>query len=298
MKRVVRWIVPSTAGALVAVVAIAVGSTFAQEPETTPSPTPPAQVTPSAPADTETDGRGFRGGRGGRFGGDEELATALGITVEELDAAQEAAHAAALQQAVAEGLITQEEADAILSGEGRRFHRHGLRGSDIDYDALLAAELGISVEELEAAEDEARASALDAAVAEGLLTQEQADLIEAREALREYVDREAILAEALGMTAEELEAAKAEGQSLSDIIEAQGLDAETVRAEMQAGYEAAVEQAVTDGVITREQADAILSGDGFGGPGFGFGGRGRHGFGGPRGDFDSAPDTTTPESDA
>ncbi|HEX8682053.1 MAG TPA: hypothetical protein VF707_07060 [Ardenticatenaceae bacterium] len=295
MKRVVRWIVPSTAGALLAVVAIAVGSTFAQEPETTPSPTPPAQVTPSAPADAETGGRGFRGGHGGRFVGHEELAAALGITVEELDAAQEAAHAAVLQQAVAEGLITQEEADAILNGEGRRFHRHALRGSEIDYDALLAAELSISVEELEAAEDEARASALDAAVAEGLLTQEQADLIEAREALREYVDREAILAEALGMSAEELEAAKAEGQSLSDIIEAQGLDVETVRAEMQAGYEAAVEQAVTDGVITREQADAILSGEGFGGPGFRFGGRGRHGFGGPRGDFDSAP--TMPESE-
>jgi hypothetical protein len=221
------------------------------------------------------------------------LAAALGIAVEELDAAQEAAHAAALQQAVAEGLITQEEADAILSGERRGFHRHGLRGSEIDYDALLAAGVGISVEELEAAEDEARASALDAAVAEGLLTQEQADLIEAREALREYVDREAILAEALGMTAEEFDAAKAEGQSLSDIIEAQGLDVETVRAEMQAGYEAAVEQAVTDGVITRAQADAILSGDGFDGPGFG--GRGRRDFGGPRGGFDSAP--TMPESE-
>lgn len=303
MKAASKWIIPPAIGATVAVVAIAVGSAFAQEPGTA-TPTPPAQVTPSVPVDEDDDGlqdgRGFRGGHGGAFGHNEEaLAAALGITVETLDAAQQEAYAAALQQAVAQGLITQEEADALLSGEGGRgFRRHGLRGAEIDFNALLADALGITVEALDAAREEAQASALAAAVADGQITQEQADLIQARQALRDYIDQEAITAAALGITVEELEAAKADGQHLRDIIEARGLDVETVQAALQAGYEAAVQQAVTAGIITQAQADQILSGEGWGGrgPRDGFGGFGGPSFRGPRdGSDDSLP--ATPDSE-
>ena len=64
--------------------------------------------------------------------------------------------------------------------------------------------------------------------------------------------------------------------------------------------EAAVQQAVTDGVITQAQADEILADDGFslfgrgdrgGHHGGGRGGRGGHGFFSP-----TLPDSTTPDT--
>ena len=60
-----------------------------------------------------------RGGPGGRgfMGGDvdhsQRLADALGITVDELEAAQESAHEAAIAQAIEDGGITQEQADEM-----------------------------------------------------------------------------------------------------------------------------------------------------------------------------------------
>jgi len=61
------------------------------------------------------------GGHGGRFGFrtdfdyDAYLAEELGVTVDELQDARQAAHAAALEQAVAEGVISEEQADLFLS---------------------------------------------------------------------------------------------------------------------------------------------------------------------------------------
>lgn len=179
------------------------------------------------------------------------------------------------------------------NGFGRGFGFHGLRGGDDRYDELLADELGITVERLNEARQAAYSRALDQAVADGDLTQEQADLLEARQALETYIDEEAILAGALGMTVRELQDARAAGQRLDEIIEAQGLDPATVRDAMQQGYEDAVQQAVAGGVITQAQADQFLAGDGF--PGFGRGRRFH--FHGPRGGgFRGAPDTTTPDS--
>jgi hypothetical protein len=125
--------------------------------------------------------------------------------------------------------------------------------------------LGITAEELQAAKVEVQSRVLAEAVAAGEITQEEADMITARQALQEYL-----------------------------------------RDRMQTAYEAAVAQAVTDGVITQAQADQILSegGRGFMGPGMGggrhggpgeFGGRGH----GPRqapGDAPDSPESTTPES--
>lgn len=235
MKRMMRWFITTLATAMIVAAAVGIGSAFAQEPATTPDS---EQVTP--PADK---GFGPHGPRG--HGG-------LGVS-----------------------------------------HEH------------LADALGITVEELEAAIAEARAAALADAVADGRITQEQADMVAARAALAEYIDHHALLADVLGMSVAELEEAQAAGQRLDEIVEAQGLTMEEARAAVQAAHEAAVQQAVSDGVITQEQADQFLSGEGRRGPGFGGRGRGPDGPGGPRGpgfapDFDRDSDTrpsTLPGSD-
>lgn len=245
-------------------------------------------------------------GRGGFKGIDYQklLADALGITVDQLNAAYEKARTAAIEQAVEEGLITREQADEMLvwGGLGRKGFgffglgrgSKGVPGGKIDENALLAEALGITVDELEVAREKANLAAIEQAVKDGIITQEQADEMLARKKLQSYLDRDVLLAKALGMTVEELKAAYAEGKTLSTLMSEKGLDAATVREKLVAAYNEALAQAVKDGVITQEQADEMQSGDGFGpggpmmfggpmGPGRGrghgdFGGRG---FGSP-----------------
>jgi hypothetical protein len=161
---------------------------------------------------------------------------------------------------------------------GGAFGRGGF-GDKEAREAALADALGISVEELEAAQLEARATLIEQAEAEGLITAEQADLLLALPELQTYMDREAWLASALGMSVEELQAALEDGTRLSDLIEELGLDPITVRESVQAARAEAIQQAVDDDVITQAQADEILSGSEFG---FHLGLEGR-GFGGGRG---------------
>jgi hypothetical protein len=164
-----------------------------------------------------------------------------------------------------------------FGGRGQ-FGGPGGFGARIDYDALLAEALGITVEELEAAKEKAHLAGIQQMVDEGFLTQAQADLMSARVKLNSFIDREALTAKALGITVEELQAARDEGKSMFQLMQDLGLDPATVHTAMNTAYQEAVQQAVTEGVITQDQADIILSlpgGAGFGGPG------GRHGRGGP-----------------
>lgn len=194
---------------------------------------------PAAAADTAV----VQVQRGGQGQGDEYLAQALGVTAAELQAAQQTAQDAAIDQALAQGLITQAQADALkerAGSFGRGFHRFfGMDASTIDMNALLADALGITADELAAARSQAQDLALAAAVEDGRLTQEQADQLKARQALQTYLNE-------------------------------QGFDAE-----LQALYERFVQQAVQAGVITQDQADALLSQQGS------F--HGMRGFGGMRG---------------
>jgi len=139
---------------------------------------------------------GPRGGRGmdgpgmmgpqGLFGDDQAtyLADALGITVEELEAAQTTARNAAIDQAVTDGNLTQEQADQLKASD-RSMPPFAL-GKNADHEAMLAEALGITVEDLDAAKAEARAAALAQAVADGDLTQAEADLLTARQAFAVY----------------------------------------------------------------------------------------------------------------
>lgn len=155
---------------------------------------------------------------------DEYLAEALGISVDELQAAYEEVRIAAIEEAVEEGALTEEQADELLD-DANGFHGrfgHGFRFSGLDEEALLADALDISVEALQAARAEALAAKLEAMVEAGRLTQERADIMAAREAVEGYFDQEAV-------------------------------------AEMiQEAYESAVAEALADGVITQEQADQLL----------------------------------------
>lgn len=189
------------------------------------------------------------------FGGftDEDLATALGIDVTSLQTAKKTAADEALQQAVDQGLITQEQADQMKErGDGSRGFGgpEMMRGDKIDYETLLAKALGISADELKAAYSQAANAALDRAVANGDLTADQANLSRARAALA---------------------------------------GSEKFQSDLKAAYEAALKAAVSDGVITQEQADLLMKEDGaampggFFGPGGWGGPGGRHSFGGPDG---------------
>lgn len=117
-------------------------------------------------------------------------------------------------------------------------------------------------------------------------------------------------AKALGMTADELSTQLWGGQTLSGLAEKAGVDLKTVQdavtAACQTATRDAIEQAVTDGTLSREKADWLLEGldKGYwgGGNDFGFG-FGPRGFGGHRNfgrfPFNSDPTPTpAPGSDA
>lgn len=110
-------------------------------------------------------------------------------------------------------------------------------------------------------------------------------------------------ADALNMTVDELKTQLWAGESLADLAETAGVELTDVQAAVQAACQTAtkdaIEQAVTDGTLTREHADWLLEGleKGFWGAdngSLGLGGRGR-GFGpgghGGRGGSDTAPTT-------
>ncbi len=214
------------------------------------------------------------------------LAEALGITVEELEAAHQAARDAAIAQALEQGLITQEQADNLIvwGNRGRGFRLPGFKRApkDLDSDieridgnALLAEALGITVEELQAAREQANEAAIAQAIEKGIITQEQADQMQSRKELQSYLDRNVLMAEAFGTTVEELQAARKEGKTLTDLLAEYGMDAATLREKIQEATEAAIARAIEDGVITQEQADRIKNRAGPGSrvPGLDMGGR-------------------------
>jgi hypothetical protein len=178
--------------------------------------------------------RGDRGGRHGFGNEDPYLAETLGITTEELQAARE-------------------EARSNFEGPD----------SETDMDTLLAEALGIGVDELLAAQEAAREAAIEQALADGKITEEQVAIMEARQALQKYLQKDELLAKSLGISVEELEAYQEEGLRTPDLIEELGIAEEDFQTNMQAAREEALQQAVEDGIITQEQANEILE-DGFG----------------------------------
>jgi hypothetical protein len=285
-------------GILIVLLALAalIGSslTFAQdEPDTDDPVTTPEDDSTSEDSTTDatTSGYGRFGhhGRGGhglvdREAARELLAEELGVTVEDLEAAHDAVM------------------NAVLAADGRP-DRDEVR-------TLLAEELGVTVEELEAAQTAVQEAMLAQLVEDGSITQEQLDEMLEMRALHDLAqdifsrdDAQAVIAEELGLTVEELAAARDEGTRIYDLAEEQGIDIDTLMTAVSDARTAAFEQAVADGLLTQEQADLLLSQrgpnfGGFGGHG-GPGGRGMHGgpsggggFGNGNGNGNSLPQTT------
>lgn len=225
------------------------------------------------------------------------LADELGISLEELQAAQEEAFNAGIQQAVEKGLITEEQAEAIKSRQFgfKRGFIQGFKlgrlsaGRGFDNSELLAEALGIEVEELQAAQQRAHEAALEQAVEDGLISEDALELMKARQALRDYLDPQKMLAQALGIDVAQLEAYREEGKPMSEILDELGLTPTEVREAHQAAFEEALQDAVDDGAITEEQAE-LLQSDPFGAERGGFFGRGgRGGMMPPSGSWDGKP---------
>jgi uncharacterized protein YidB (DUF937 family) len=78
----------------------------------------------------------------------------------------------------------------------------------------------------------------------------------ARDQLHDYVFQAA--AEALGLSVYDLQAKLDDGQHLAQIAEEEGIGQEDLPAFMQEAWSEAVQAAVADGVLTQDQADAVL----------------------------------------
>lgn len=153
-----------------------------------------------------------------------------------------------MQAAMAEALgVTADELDAALA-EGKS-------------PVQIAQEQGVSAAEFHAKMTEAVAEVLKQAVADGKLTQAQVDAMVERmqqaNTVRELYH--GAMAEVLDMTVDELDAALAEGQSPIEIAGEKGISEEDFRAKLTEALTAALEQAVKDGTLTQDQADAILT---------------------------------------
>lgn len=251
MKR--KWMIIFGSAALVLTLGVA---TVAAQTDTPPDAgaEPGTTMQGERPQEGMMGGPGRPGPRGGPRGGGPEkgafLAESLGITEEELQSAMETAHQAFLDYLVDEGIITEEEAQ---SGRKPRLSREDAEALSPELrDQFLADALGINVEALEPAKDAAREAGLAQAVADGKLTEEQVQAMAIMERVKDYVSREALAAQALGISVEEL----AE-QPLPDWLEAQGLDRETFQAKLDEAREAAIAQAIADGVITQDEADLL-----------------------------------------
>lgn len=205
---------------------------------------------------------------------------------------------------------SQDKAPAVSdNGKPGRF------GIGSNHEALLAEALGISEEDLQAAYLQAANAALEQAVEKELLTQTQADnlrqRLEAASAdgrglpfagrgvvfLRgSDIDGEALLADALGITVDDLQAAydRAEASALSQAVEDGQLtqdqaDLLTARRafqkylrSQQKSYADQVQAALDAGAITQAQADLLLKNEqSFGGRGFGMSGDFGPGMGAP-----------------
>jgi len=257
-------------GILILALALGVTAAFAQSEDEPVTPDPDKTV--PAPYWGQGRGRGFGGQLEGLTPLHELVAAELGVDAEDLQAALTEAREAAFAAAQEDGAF------------GFRGHRGFAGGEEFQtYLADALADIGVTVEELQAAQEAARDQLLEEMVAAGTIDAEQADMIKARKALKEYIDREAILEEVLGLSLEELQEAREAGTPMSELLGDRTF--QEFGAEMQAAHEAAVEQAVADGVITADQAEQLQNGprSGFAGPG-GFGGRGgRHSQAGPHG---------------
>jgi polyhydroxyalkanoate synthesis regulator phasin len=128
------------------------------------------------------------------------------------------------------------------------------------FDQAMADQLGISVDQLQAAREAAKDAALDILVEDGTITQEQADAFRERQALLERLkeERDTILADQLGISVDELQAAREDGKTIRDLAEEQGLNLLQFQVSVETAFENRIVELVDEGVITEQQAVRLL----------------------------------------
>ncbi len=122
----------------------------------------------------------------------------------------------------------------------------------------LAQALSISPEALDEARWTAFLTTLDDAVAEGVLAQQAADRLVAQAVIRQSATRDELIAAGLGITVDELSAARDEGKTVPQLVDELGLDATTIGQNLAAFLEELFLQAADDGLISEQRAERIL----------------------------------------
>jgi polyhydroxyalkanoate synthesis regulator phasin len=143
------------------------------------------------------------------------------------------------------------------------------------YRELLAEELGITVDELTAAQTAARDKAIDEAILAGDLTEEQGQKLKDREIGEGHLGfrlgahaagrlHRAIVsvfesaADIIGLPVDEVRERIAGGESLVDIADGQGIDEATLKADLVADLTDKINQAVKNGELAQDKADMLL----------------------------------------
>ncbi|MEW6276311.1 MAG: Fis family transcriptional regulator [Bacillota bacterium] len=144
----------------------------------------------------------------------------------------------------------------------------------------LAANLGVDQERLQEAIRQTTQQMVDEAAQQGKITPEQAEKIKARlqngpgffgfirkgwpeagegrKGWRAKGKNLELLAQILGLSADELKAQLKEGKKISDIAGQQGMSMDQLRQKMQEARIQAVQQAVKDGKLTQEKAEQLI----------------------------------------
>lgn len=157
--------------------------------------------------------------------------------------------------------------------------RTGAAGANLyqDFIARFAANLGVEQDKVTAALDATKKQMLDEAVQSGRLTQEQADKMASRKGAdlgwiggfhgekhppgnrggkTFMMGKDA--ATILGITSDQLKAELQSGKKFDQIIADHGMTLDQFRQKMLEAKKEALEKAVSDGKMTREQADKII----------------------------------------
>jgi hypothetical protein len=142
------------------------------------------------------------------------------------------------------------------------------------YRMNLAEQLGVTPEQLRTMEREAYEQTVADALARGAITQEQADRLLSmdREDLRAHARSHAgkvkaairgvfqAAAETIGISGDELKSKLQAGKSLAQVASDHNVSRDALKLGITSSVESDLENAVSEGRITQEQADRMLSG--------------------------------------
>lgn len=124
----------------------------------------------------------------------------------------------------------------------------------------MADALGITVEQYRAAQMEAAKAALQQALNQGRITEQQyQDRLAWLQVKYNYLQPEQLIAQALGIQVEDVYTACETGQTLQDLLSQHGLDILTFRQKLEDAATQQVLKALQDGVVTQEQLARVAS---------------------------------------